>query len=332
MELTFEKKEKIVGAFVVIIIALLLIVVVMIGRAKDWFRPYVTYYTLFDQAYNLSRDARVKLFTVDVGKVRDVRLEGDKVKVELAILKNYASRIRQDTVATVESPTVIGSEYVSIKPGTLQTTPVIPGGIIRSEPKKSLTDLMAEFEIEKTAKMVIKSIQAITSMVEQLRDPDGALFRALESTAQSLAHVEAVTRKIREGEGSIGKLVTSESLLDKLYVQIDHVDTILRRLEDTTASAHEVTRHFQSASETAPEVMDELKQTLTKIKEILTNIEKGSRDIPVVTESTKQGIEEMREGVQEIDKVVKSLQQNFFIKRHLDAEPTDQNIDTGLRK
>jgi phospholipid/cholesterol/gamma-HCH transport system substrate-binding protein len=104
MELTFEKKEKIVGAFMVIIVALLLIVVVMIGRAKDWFRPYVTYYTLFDQAYNLSRDARVKLFTVDVGKVKDVSLDGDKVKVELAIVKDYTSRIRKDTVATVESP------------------------------------------------------------------------------------------------------------------------------------------------------------------------------------------------------------------------------------
>jgi phospholipid/cholesterol/gamma-HCH transport system substrate-binding protein len=332
MELTFEKKEKIVGAFMVIIVALLLIVVVMIGRAKDWFRPYVTYYTLFDQAYNLSRDARVKLFTVDVGKVKDVSLDGDKVKVELAIVKDYTSRIRKDTVATVESPTVIGSEYVSIKPGTLQAPPVLPGGTIPSEPKKSLTDFMAEFEVEKTAKMVIKSIQAITAIVEQLRDPNGALFRALDSTAQSLAHIEAVTQGIRKGEGSIGNLVTSEALLEKVYVQLDHVDTILRKLEHTTDTASEFTQHVQSASARAPEIMDELKKTLTTIKQILTNIEKGSRDFPAVTESTKRGIEEMREGVQEIDRVVKSLQQNYFIRRHLDSEPKSQSIDTGLRK
>jgi phospholipid/cholesterol/gamma-HCH transport system substrate-binding protein len=332
MELSFEKKEKIVGAFMVVMVAFLLIVVVMIGRAKDWFRPYVTYYTLFDEAYNLGKDARVKLFTVGVGKIKNVSLEGDKVKVELAILKDYASRIREDTVATVESPTVIGSEYVSIKPGTLQAPPVLPGGIIPSEPKKSITDLMDEFEVEKTAKMVIKSIQAITAIVEQLRDPDGPLFRALDSTAQSLAHIETITRDIRDGQGSIGKLVTSEEALERVYVQLDRVDNILRKLELTTNAAHDVSQQVQSASERAPEIMDALKETLTSMKQILTNIEKGSRDIPSVTESTKRGIEEMREGVQEMDRVVKSLQQNFLIRQHLDSEPKNQNIDTGLRK
>ena len=316
----------------VVMVALLLIVVVMIGRAKDWFRPYVTYYTLFDEAYNLGKDARVKLFTVDVGKIRNVSLEGDKVKVELAILKDYAARIRKDTVATVESPTVIGSEYVSIKPGTLQAPPVLPGGLIPSEPKKSITDLMDEFEVEKTAKMVIKSIQAITAIVEQLRDPDGPLFRALNSTAQSLAHIETVTRDIRDGQGSLGKLVTSEEALEKVYVQLDRVDNILRKLELTTNAAHNVSQQVQSASEKAPEIMDELKETLTTMKQILTNIEKASRDVPTVTESTKRGIEEMREGVQEMDRVVKSLQQNFFIRRHLDTEPKNQSVDTGLRK
>jgi len=332
MELTFEKKEKIVGAFMVIIVAFLLAVVVMIGRAKDWFRPYVTYYTVFDEAYNLSRDARVKLFTVDVGKVRDVGLDGDKVKVELAILKDYASRIRKDSVATVESPTVIGSEYVSIKPGTQRAPPIFEGGVIPSQPKKSLSDLMAEFEVEKTAKMIIKSIQAITEIVEQLRDPKGALFRALESTAQSLAHIEAVTDEIRKGEGSLGKIVRSEALLEKVYVQLDHLDAILKKFEHTTDTTDAVSQHIQNASQRAPEIMDELKESLTTIKKILTNIEKGTRDIPAVTESTKRGIEEMREGVQEIDRVVKSLQQNFFIRKHLDADPKGKSIDTGLRQ
>jgi phospholipid/cholesterol/gamma-HCH transport system substrate-binding protein len=332
MELAFEKKEKIVGAFMVIIVALLLGVVVMIGRAKDWFRPYVTYYTVFDEAYNLSRDARVKLFTVDVGKVRNVDLEGDKVRVELAILKDYAARIKRDSVATVESPTVIGSEYVSIKPGTLEAPPIFEGGTIPSQPKKSIADLMAEFEVEKTAKMVIKSIQAITAIVEQLRDPKGALFRALDSTAQSLAHIEAVTQGIRNGEGSLGRLMRGDELLQKVYAQLDHVDVILKKLEHTTGTAQSVSQHVQYASERAPEIMDELKASLITIKQILTNIEKGSRDIPAVTESTKRGIQEMREGVQEIDRVVKALQQNFFIRQHLDSDPKGESIDTGLRK
>lgn len=332
MEMTFEKKEKIVGIFMVVILAFLLAVLVMVGRAKDWFRSYVTYYTVFDEAYNLGKDARVKLFTVDVGKVRNVGLEGDKVKVELAILSEHASRIKKDSVATVESPTVIGSEYVSIKPGSRQAPPIFEGGVIPSQPKKSLADLMTEFEVEKTAKMVIKSIQAITEIVEHLREPDGPLFRALESTAQSLAHIEAVTHEIRKGEGSLGKIIHSETLLERIYVQLDHVDGILKKLEHTADTTDAASQHIQDASQRAPEIMDELKERLATVKNILANIEKGSRDIPAVTESTKRGIEELREGAQELDRVVKSLQQNFFIRRHLDADPKGQRIDTGLRR
>jgi len=41
----------------------------------------------------------------------------------LAILAKYASRIRQDAVAVVDSPTLIGSEYISIVP----SAPNAPG-------------------------------------------------------------------------------------------------------------------------------------------------------------------------------------------------------------
>jgi len=59
-----------------------------------------------------------------IGKVKKITLTDDKVKVEQAILQEYASRIRNDTIAIVESPTFIGSEYVSIKPGAFDA-PVI---------------------------------------------------------------------------------------------------------------------------------------------------------------------------------------------------------------
>ncbi|MBW2109128.1 MAG: MCE family protein [Deltaproteobacteria bacterium] len=332
MEMRFEKKERVVGLFMVIVIALLLGGVAMVGRAKDWFRSYATYYTVFDEAYNLSPNARVKLYTVDVGKVKQVSLVGDKVRVELAVLKEYADRIKTDSVATVESPTVIGSEYVSIKPGSTAARALPEGGMIASKPKKSIADLMAEFEVEKTAKMVIKSIQAFTGIVERLRDPTGPLFRALESTADSLSHIEAVTRRIDEGRGSVGKLVASEDLLKKVYTQLDEMGRVLKRLEHTVNVAHDITRHVAEASTKAPEIMEALEQSLDTIRRILANIEQGSRDIPSVTRSTKRGLKEMREAVEQLDRVARALQETFFVRRHLPPEVQDEPIDTGLRR
>ena len=318
MRISFDAKEKTVGAFMVIIVILLLTLVVMIGRGKDWFETYVTCYTVFDEAYNLSKNARVKLYNADIGKVKSVRLEGDKVKVELAILEDYAPRIKVDSVATVESPTFIGSEYVSIKPGSQEASPVPENGTIPSEAKKSLADFMAEFEVEKTAKLIIKSVQSVSEIVEQLRDPKGPLISSLENISKSMANIEAVTSDIKQGKGSVGKLVHSEEFLQKIYEQLDHVNTILT--------------NFRDAAERTPEIMDGLKKSTDMIRQILINIKKGSQDVPIVTKSTKHGIREIRDGVEEVDKVVQSMQKSFLIKPNLPPESKGENIDTGLRR
>ncbi|MCK5192861.1 MAG: MCE family protein, partial [Desulfobulbaceae bacterium] len=125
MELDFNKKEKTAGIFIIGIAILLLATVIIIGRGKDWFKTYITYYTAFEESYNLMVDTPVKLFNADIGKVKDITPVGNKVKVTLIILKDYQSRIRTDSVATVESPTLIGSEYISIIPGS-KDAPLIP--------------------------------------------------------------------------------------------------------------------------------------------------------------------------------------------------------------
>ncbi len=318
MRISFDVREKIVGTFMVIMVILLLTIVVMIGRGKDWFKTYVTYYTVFDEAYNLSPDARVKLFKADIGKVKSVRLEGDKVKVELAILEDYAPRIRSDAVAIVESPTLIGSEYVSIKPGT-QEAPAIPeNGTIPSKAKKSLADFMAEFEVEKTGKMIIKSLQNISEIVTHLRDPEGPLFGSLDSMGKAMAHIEVVTREIRDGKGSVGGLLRSQELLERIYEELSHLHKILGHVESTTAKA--------------PEIMDDVKKSMDTIARILANIEQGSQDVPKVTKTTKHGIQEIRDGVEEVDKVVQSVQKSFLIRPNLPPEPEGQDINTGLRR
>ena len=318
MEISFDAKEKIVGTFMVIMVILLLTVVVMIGRGKDWFKTYVTYYTVFDEAYNLGENARVKLFKADIGKVESVRLEGNKVKVELAIFEDHATRFKMDSVATVESPTFIGSEYVSIKPGSAGALPIPENGTIPSKAKKSLADFLTEFEIEKTAKMIIKSLQNISAIVTDLRDPEGPLYTSLDSLAKTLVHLEEVIHEIKDGTGSVDGLIQSEGLIERIYEELNNVNRILGNLEDATAKT--------------PDIMNEVKKSMDMVNQILTNIEKGSHDVPAVTKTTTHGIREIRDGVEEIDKVVQSVQKSFLIKPNLPPEPKGEDIDTGLRR
>ena len=296
MELDFNKKEKIAGIFIIGISILLLATVIIIGRGKDWFKTYITYYTSFEESYNLMVDTPVKLFNADIGKVKDITPVGNKVKVKLIILKDYQSRIRTDSVATVESPTFIGSEYISIIPGS-KDAPLIPQeGDIPSRAKRSIADLLNEFQVEKTIKMVVDAVQEISRIVLLLRDPEGPLFAALDNANKTLAHIEKITRDISSGKGTLGNIVKSRDLLDHIHQNLDKVEDAV----DT-------------------------------LKTILSNLEKGSHDIPKVTQSATKGIHEIRSAVEDIDEVVQSLKQNFLIRSNLPPETKAENVDAGLR-
>ncbi|MCK4466739.1 MAG: MCE family protein [Desulfobacterales bacterium] len=318
MNLDFSKKEKTVGTFIICIIVILLTTVVIIGRGKDWFKTYITYYTSFDESYNLTEDAAVKLFKANIGKVKKIILVENRVKVKLAILEEYSSRIRSDSVAIVESPTFIGSEYISIKPGSADS-PLIPeGGEINSTAKKSISDLLAEFHVEETAKKVIRMVQDISEITQIMRDPDGPFFTTIDNLNKTIFHLEAITGDIQAGKGTVGSMLKSREVLQIILDDLDKVTQILKSIAE--------------ASSKTPEITNKVLDSISSIKRILKEVEEGSHDIPEVARSTKRGVNEIREGVENIDKVVESLQKNFLIRPNLPPEPKGKNVDAGLRQ
>lgn len=315
MELKFSGMDRVVGIFIIAVVALLVGSVVLVGRGKDWFRPTVTYYAQFKENYNLSPGSPVKLYKAEIGKVKDVTLVGDAVRVRLSIFEEYHNRFREDTVVTVESPTLIGSEYVAVRPGKHESRLIEPGGTVKSEEKRTLSEIMAEYEVEETAKRLTETIRNLADIVEELRDPGGPLFKSLDSIERNLKNVEAVTNDLREGRGTVGQLLRSDELIDRLNTSVERLDNVLQSLEGA-----------------APEVTANLRESMEKIREIAANLEKGSRDVPAVIRTTKRGIQEIREGVDEMNRVVRAIQNNPLIKGSLPPKPEGEALDAGLRK
>lgn len=345
MEITYSRKEKIVGIFVISIALLSLSAIIVIGRGKNWFENYNTYYTTFNESYNLKVGADVKLFKTNIGKVKDLTVE-DKVRVKLVILEKYKSRIRTNTLATVESPTLIGSEYISIIPGSADA-PLLPReGDIPSKAKKSIADVMAEFEVEKTVKKLVQAIQDIAEFTQTLKDPNGPLLSAFENINKTTQHVEVITRGIEDGDGTLGNLLTSTQLLDVILLRLKSIGEILASLSEASSKApgtveqtqaslagvEEVTRGVTESVAILKNILAEIETNMPTIKAILENVEKGSQDVPEITTSTARGIQEIRDGVENADKVFQSLQKNVLIRSNLPPEAVGENTDAGLRR
>ena len=338
MQIEYRQREKVVGTFIILVAILLLAAVVMIGRGRGLFKKHVVYYTTFNESYNLQTNAAVKLFKTDIGQVKKITLTSDRVRVKLAILEEYATRIRTDAIASVESPTFIGDEYVSIKPGNPDAALILEGGEIKSVEKRSISEFMDEFELEKTSKMLIRALQDLSEVARALRDPEGPLFTVLNNTNRILSDIEA-------GRGSLGSLLKSRELMDAILARLDQIGQILANIDKAAARTPETMALVNSNLETVAAVGDdvadrmqdverilaEVDASVAKLKVILTNMETGSHDIPEITRTTRVGIQEIREGVKRIDTVVTSIRNNALVRQNLPPEPQEKTIDAGLR-
>jgi len=315
MEQKFSRMDRVVGVFIIAVVALMVSTVVLIGRGKDWFRPTVTYFVEFKENYNLSPGSPVKLYKAEIGKVKDVTLVGDAVRVRLSIFEEYHNRFRQDTVVTVESPTFIGSEYVAVRPGKPDSPLIPPNGTIKSEEKKTLSQILAEYEVEETAKRLTETIRNLADIIDELRDPQGPLFASLNSIEKNLKNLETVTTGLKEGEGTAGQLLRSDELINRVNTSMERLDNVLKNVEGAT-----------------PEVTANLRESMEKIREITANLEKGSREFPAVIRTTKRGIQEIRDSVDEINRVVKALEKVPVIRGNVPPKPEGKDLDAGLRK
>ncbi len=345
MDLDFSNKEKIVGAFTICIVLLILATVILIGRGKDWFRASVVMYATFSESYNLKKNAAVKMYSTDIGMVTDIAISGEKVKLKLKIYQDFAPRIKSDSIATVESPTFIGDEFVSIKPGSVNAESLGENLEIRTVAKKSISDVLEEFEIEKTAKMVVSAVQGISETAQQLRAPEGPLMTSLNNIERTTTHFENLTAGLQAGEGTVGSILQSRELVEALLAKIDKLGHILDDLARATAKTPQTVTLVNTNLETLQEIsakaagnfsqletiLQEVDASVQSVRRTLANFEDGSHDIPAILKSTRRGINEIRDGVEGADQIIQSIQKNPLIRGNLPPTPKPEITDSGLR-
>lgn len=341
MVLKFGAKEQVVGIFLVITLFILTGAIVFIAQGKNWFKRHEEYHTYFKEGYNLSPGSKVTLYNTRIGKVVKVSLtEDNRVMVGLKILAKYASRIRKDSIATVGSPTIIGSEYIAIIPGTIQTPPIPPGGEIPSRERKGITDYMSQFKIEEkleTLTDVVKNLKEITDRLKDpeggllgtldnlkevtagLKDPKGHLFASLENIRQTTARLKdpksgliraldnlaSMTETMKKGRGSVGRLLVKDDLYSRIEDQIQKVDSVLDNIERTTARM--------------PGLVEEIQKRVEEIKGPLRELDKALKGVPEIMHTVQRELEE-------VGTVTQAVKDNFLIRRYLPQTPKEKTI------
>jgi phospholipid/cholesterol/gamma-HCH transport system substrate-binding protein len=291
--------------------------VVLVGMEKKWFHRYTTYRIEFNDSYNITPGTRVKLFGTDVGTVREVFLtRKNKVRLKIKVLSKYASRIREDSLAVIESPTVIGSEFVNISPGDPALPMILPERFIASKDRKQIAEYLEEFKITKKIEDISEILSGTADIVAKLKKEDGPLFRII-------GNIEKATGDIAEGKGTAGKLIAESDLHDQLRKDLDEIGSLVKSLNNganhLVAASENIlssSKHVKETTEIAPDHTRELLGSLVRSSK---NLELALKDLPAIST-------QVRHELQETGRILESIKKNFIIGWNL---PPEEKIVTN---
>ncbi len=219
MSLSTEKK---VGFFFIAGV-ILLGVVLELGEKWNPFTKNVPYRTYLSSTTGLKVGDSVRLAGVEVGAIRTIGLDGDKVRIDFEVKPGTA--IKADSVATLRLTNLLGGQFLGISFGS-GGAPLLPeGGTVKSRDVANIDIIVDNVsDLTKDAKLLI------TDLNRNQNDIMGKLSSVLDenrgSIKGSLANIDQITRKIDRGDGSLALLLNDRAL----YANASEMTANLRSL------------------------------------------------------------------------------------------------------
>ncbi len=163
---------------------------------------------------------------VEVGTVKalDFVASGDtsKVRITFTVNEGVWPLIREDSKVKIQALNLFGEKFMEVTSGSRTAAPVKEGAMLASERPTDMTQLMARGE----------------GIVDDL--------------AITTKDLKELTAKIRRGEGTLGKLTTSDELHTNLNSTIASVRTLTANLDKSQV---QMTRSLTAAANSLDSVM-----------------------------------------------------------------------------
>lgn len=184
---TTTRRSVTVGIFIFLGLIIFAVAVLVLGGQKKTFMPSVAVKTIFRDVGGLSKGNNVWYAGVKVGTIQSIRfLDHRKIEVLMNIDKSYRHFIHKDVRARVSSDGLVGNKIISLGGGTDQAAPIEDGDVLAAEISISSDEIMNTLQVNN------KNLVDITG------------------------NLKAITAQIREGQGTLGKLLTDTAVYSQL--------------------------------------------------------------------------------------------------------------------
>ncbi|HVS97191.1 MAG TPA: MlaD family protein [Puia sp.] len=187
-------KRLAVGIFISLGLLILLLTIFTIGNQRKTFIRSIRLHVVFDNVQGLQPGNNIWLSGMKVGTVKSVDFYGNsQVAVTLNVERKAQPHIRRDSKARISTDGLVGNKIVVIDGGSEASPVVADNDSLQSEHIAGMQELMT-------------TLQASNSNL-------------LEITG----NLKNISRRLDEGQGTLGRLINDPDIADHLRTSIDHL-------------------------------------------------------------------------------------------------------------
>ena len=282
------KKEHYIGLGVFIVGSLLLFAVgiFLIGDRRMLFESSFEIWTEFTTITGLQTGATVRVSGKDAGEVLEIEVPTDpskKFRVKIRITEELHPLVRTDSVAAIQTDGLVGNKFLAISSGTREMPMAPPYSTIAGQEPFEFTDLMQK--ANETLKTVNETIEGLQDDLERtLQVTTETIMEAksvIKATGGDLKEITSSSNKIakdlnemiadvKQGKGTIGKLVTDNSLYESTNAIAKNAEVTSRNIREAAEKANQTIAEFREKTQKG--LTDEASGTLRNLNEVLSDM------------------------------------------------------------
>ena len=222
-----------IGIVSLVALAIASFLIFLVSGSGGFFWQRYGLKTVFPDIQGLKVGAPVRVAGVEVGSVKTMDFIGDKVEVAMEVGKEQMERITDRSTASLGSISLLGEAAVDITAKS-DGTPIPEWGYVRSGPPPG--------SLATAAEAATKSLETTNALLEEVRQgrgtlgklvTDDTLYQQLNDFVES---AETVTRGINSGRGTLGRLVTDPAAAKSLEQSLENLQMVTARIRNGEGS------------------------------------------------------------------------------------------------
>jgi phospholipid/cholesterol/gamma-HCH transport system substrate-binding protein len=245
MKSTNNRRAVIVGIFTLLGLAIFIITILTLGSQRKTFEKSITVKSFFENVNGLQKGNNIWFSGVKVGVIKKVLITGKGlVEVDMNIEQQSKQFIRKDAKAKLSTDGLIGNKIIEIYGGTLTAAEIESGDILATD-KLLSTD----------------------AMLNTLSQNNDNLLRITND-------FKIISSRLVKGEGSIGKLLTDETMVNQINATTSTLQNTARNLErlshNVSAYAAKLSNKGTLANDLVTDtvIFSRLRETVSQLQQV----------------------------------------------------------------